>query len=147
MLSFTRKEKAMEPLMFYIGIGITMMFICGIGYAAWLLFRILRIGIRLLKLKRAERRVKMREAQLEQKMKTEVEARGGMFLKWVSPGFTGVPDRIALLPGGRIVFVEVKRPGEKDGRSPRQRRVAFQLKGLGFDVIRAASLEELRDAI
>lgn len=137
----------MEPLMFYIGIGITMMFICGIGYAAWLQFRILRIGIRLLKLKRAERRVKMREAQLEQKMKIEVEARGGMFLKWVSPGFTGVPDRIALLPGGRIIFVEVKRAGEKDGRSPRQRRVAFQLKGLGFDVIRAASLEELRDAI
>ena len=89
----------------------------------------------------------MLESQLEQKMKKTIEGMGGMFLKWVSPGFTGVPDRIALLPGGRIVFVEVKRPGEKDGRSPRQRRVAFQLKGLGFDVIRAASLEELRDAI
>lgn len=137
----------MEPLMFYIGIGITMMFICGIGYAAWLLFRILRIGIRWLKLKRAERRVKMREAQLEQKMKKTVEARGGMFLKWTSPGFTGVPDRIALLPGGRAVFVEVKKPGTKDGRSPRQKRVAFQLSELGFDVVRADSLEDLTDAL
>ena len=89
----------------------------------------------------------MLEAGLEQKMKTEVEAKGGMFLKWTSPGFTGVPDRIALLPGGRILFVEVKRPGLADGRTPRQKRVAFQLKALGFDVIRAASLEELRDAL
>lgn len=89
----------------------------------------------------------MLEAGLEQKMKTEVEAKGGMFLKWTSPGFTGVPDRIALLPGGRILFVEVKRPGVTDGRTPRQKRVAFQLQELGFDVIRAASLEELRDAL
>lgn len=89
----------------------------------------------------------MLEAQLEQKMKKTIEALGGMFLKWTSPGFTGVPDRIALLPGGRAVFVEVKRPGTKDGRSPRQKRVAFQLKELGFDVVRAASLEDLTDAI
>lgn len=89
----------------------------------------------------------MLEAQLEQKMKKTVEALGGMFLKWTSPGFTGVPDRIALLPGGRIVFVEVKKPGTKDGRSPRQKRVAFQLQELGFNVIRAASIEELRDAL
>ena len=89
----------------------------------------------------------MLEAGLEQRMKTEVEAKGGMFLKWTSPGFTGVPDRIALLPGGRILFVEVKRPGVTDGRTPRQKRVAFQLQELGFNVIRAASLEELRDAL
>ena len=89
----------------------------------------------------------MLESGLEQRMKTEVEAKGGMFLKWTSPGFTGVPDRIALLPGGRILFVEVKRPGVTDGRTPRQKRVAFQLQELGFNVIRAASLEELRDAL
>ena len=89
----------------------------------------------------------MLESSLEQRMKTVVEAKGGMFLKWTSPGFTGVPDRIALLPGGRILFVEVKRPGLADGRTPRQKRVAFQLQELGFNVIRAASLEELRDAL
>lgn len=89
----------------------------------------------------------MLESSLEQRMKTVVEAKGGMFLKWTSPGFTGVPDRIALLPGGRILFVEVKRPGLADGRTPRQKRVAFQLQELGFNVIRAASIEELRDAL
>lgn len=89
----------------------------------------------------------MLESSLEQKMKKTVEALGGMFLKWASPGFTGVPDRIALLPGGRVVFVEVKKPGTKDGRSPRQKRVAFQLSELGFDVVRADSLEDLTDAL
>ena len=89
----------------------------------------------------------MLESQLEQKMKKTVEGMGGMFLKWTSPGFTGVPDRIALLPDGRVVFVEVKRPGTKDGRSARQKRVAAQLNDLGFSVIRAASLKDLTDAL
>lgn len=86
----------------------------------------------------------MREATLEKSIKKYVESRGGLFLKWTSPGFTGVPDRILLLPGGRIYFVEVKRPGIKDGMSPRQKRVACLLRGLGFKVIRAASLDDVR---
>ena len=87
----------------------------------------------------------MYESAIEEKMKKEVESAGGMFLKWVCPGVTGVPDRLALLPGGRIVFVEVKRPGGK--LSARQRRVAYQLRALGFKVICAASVEELKSEI
>lgn len=89
----------------------------------------------------------MREVTLEKKIKDFVESRGGLFLKWVSPGYTGVPDRILLLPGGKISFVEIKRPGSKDGMSPRQKRVACLLKGLGFSVIRAASLEDVREEV
>lgn len=89
----------------------------------------------------------MREETLEKKIKKYVEDRGGLFLKWVSPGYTGVPDRILLMPGGRISFVEVKRPGTRDGMSARQKRVACLLRGLGFTVIRAASLDDVRKEV
>ena len=86
---------------------------------------------------------KMREATLEKKLKRRIEDQGGKCLKWVSPGYTGVPDRIVLLPAGRILFVEVKRPGTKDGRTPRQKRVASILEDLGFTVIRMSSMEDI----
>lgn len=89
----------------------------------------------------------MREAVLERKLKKRIEEKGGLCLKWVSPGYTGVPDRIVLLPGGRICFVEGKRPGTKDGRSPRQKRVADLLAGLGFTVIRMSSMEDIEEVI
>lgn len=76
----------------------------------------------------------MKEEGLERKLKKKVEAAGGLFLKWVSPGFSGVPDRICLMPGGRIVFLEIKRPGRTGGLSPRQIRVIGQIRGLGFQV-------------
>lgn len=54
------------------------------------------------------------EKEIEAKLRAAVESRGGLCLKWVCPGWAGVPDRIVLLPGGRILFVETKRP--KGGR-------------------------------
>lgn len=54
----------------------------------------------------------MREKIIEQKLIDAVKARGGICLKWVSPGFDGMPDRIVFLPGRHIGFVEVKAPGE-----------------------------------
>ena len=56
----------------------------------------------------------MREKDIERKFVAEVKRRGGICPKWVSPGFDGMPDRIALLPGGKSGFVEAKAPG----RSP-----------------------------
>lgn len=76
----------------------------------------------------------MNEQVLEQKLKRQIEAAGGLCLKWVSPGFTGVPDRICLLPGGKIFFAEVKRPDGKGQLSIRQKRVKAQLESLGFEV-------------
>ena len=78
----------------------------------------------------------MRENVVEKRLGNYIKSKGGLCLKWVSPGFTGVPDRIVLMPGGKIIFVEVKRPGLKDGRTPRQIRVAEQLQKLGFTVLR-----------
>lgn len=53
----------------------------------------------------------MREKEIEQKLVAEAKAAGGIAAKFVSPGLDGMPDRLVLLPGGKIGFVEVKAPG------------------------------------
>lgn len=74
----------------------------------------------------------MREREIEKYLSLEVKKQGGLCMKWVSPGCTGVPDRIAIFPGGRIVFLELKAPW---GRlSSRQRYVHRSLKDLGCRV-------------
>lgn len=71
------------------------------------------------------------EKEIEQKLKTLIERFGGLCLKWVCPGWLGVPDRICLLPGGHAIFVETKRP--KGGkRSPMQSWWSRTLSRLGF---------------
>lgn len=74
----------------------------------------------------------MREAAIERRLKRKVEAAGGKALKFVSPGWAGAPDRIVLLPGGRVVFVELKAPGKKP--RPIQLKRHEELKALGFEV-------------
>lgn len=51
-----------------------------------------------------------RERDIERRLRETVEKSGGVCLKWVCPGWSGVPDRIILLPGGRVIFAETKRP-------------------------------------
>ena len=55
----------------------------------------------------------MREKIIEEKLTKAVKQNSGVCWKFTSPGTAGVPDRIVLMPGGRIAFVEVKAPGEK----------------------------------
>lgn len=82
------------------------------------------------------------EKEIEKKLRTAVEAVGGLCLKWVCPGWTGVPDRLVLLPGGRLVFVETKRP--KGGRlSKMQLWWAKVLTGLGFKYEQVWDLKDL----
>ena len=72
------------------------------------------------------------ERDIEQKLVKAVKAKGGLAPKFVSPGFDGVPDRIVLLPRGRIAFIELKAKGRK--MRPLQVRRKRQLKALGFSV-------------
>ena len=74
----------------------------------------------------------MLEKTLEHKFVTEVKRVGGLALKFVSPGFDGVPDRLVLLPGGRLGFVEVKAPGKRT--RPLQLAQHRLLRRLGFKV-------------
>ena len=83
----------------------------------------------------------MTEKQIEQKLVKAVKAKGGLAPKFVSPGFDGVPDRIVLLPRGRIAFIELKAKGRK--MRPLQVRRKRQLKALGFSVYCIDSPEQI----
>ena len=74
----------------------------------------------------------MREKAIEKKLVQAAKVAGGIAPKFMSPGFDGMPDRIVLLPGGHIAFVEVKAPGEK----PRPLQLARHrlLRELGLKV-------------
>ena len=74
----------------------------------------------------------MSEKQIERALVRQVTKSGGLCLKWVSPGWDGVPDRICLFDDGKIGFVEVKRKGQK----PRRLQIIRhkQLRQLGFKV-------------
>jgi hypothetical protein len=79
------------------------------------------------------------ESVIEKRLKKEIEKIGGKALKFISPGMSGVPDRIILLPHGRIVFVELKAPGKK--RRKLQEYRAKELQNLGFRVECIDSIE------
>lgn len=74
----------------------------------------------------------MRETTVERKLVKAVKERGGLAPKFISPGLDGVPDRLALLPGGKIAFIELKAKGKK--MRPLQVRRKRQLESLGFSV-------------
>ena len=74
----------------------------------------------------------MREKTIEKKLVIAIKDMGGIAPKFMSPGFDGMPDRIILLPGGRMGFVEVKVPGKVP--RPLQKARHGLLRGLGFKV-------------
>ncbi len=73
----------------------------------------------------------IREKVVEEALIKAVKRRGGMCLKFVSPGRINVPDRICIMPGGRVFFVECKAPGEKLRAG--QAREAERLRALGCE--------------
>ena len=74
----------------------------------------------------------MLESEVEKTLITEVKKRGGLALKFISPGISGVPDRLILIKGGKLAFVELKAPGKK--MRPIQIKRKRQLESLGFVV-------------
>ncbi len=74
----------------------------------------------------------MLESSIEKKLKKKIESVTGMCLKFVSPGWSGAPDRICLFPNGKLIFVELKAPGEKP--RPLQEKRHKELRALGFEV-------------
>lgn len=74
----------------------------------------------------------MDEKLIEQKLVRLARQSGGLALKFTSPGFAGVPDRLLLFPGGKIAFAEIKTTGKKP--RPLQMSRKKLLEDLGFKV-------------
>jgi streptogramin lyase len=75
----------------------------------------------------------MLERDIERHLVRRVAERGGVAYKWVSPGRVGVADRIVMLPGGRVWFVELK---TATGRlSPLQKVFAADMARMGMNYL------------
>ena len=73
--------------------------------------------------------MKTRESSIEKKLTAYAESLGLMAFKFVSPGKRGVPDRLFIRPGGEVLFLEIKAPGEKP--NPVQLRMMEKLRKQG----------------
>lgn len=85
----------------------------------------------------------MLEKQIERKLCYEVDKLGGMCLK--QNGMAGIPDRLVLMPGGKMAFVELKAPGEKP-RKLQQVRIK-QLQKMGFKTYVVDGMEQIGDIL
>ncbi|WP_410512066.1 VRR-NUC domain-containing protein [Paenibacillus sp. BR2-3] len=83
----------------------------------------------------------MREREIEEYLRKQVKAVGGIAYKWTSPGNAGVPDRIVVLPGGHVYFTELKAPGGKP--TPLQLLQHRKLSTLGCEVKVISSKEQV----
>lgn len=82
------------------------------------------------------------EKDVEQALVKRVKALGGLCEKFTSPGRRSVPDRLVTMPEGHIIFVELKRPGEKPTEA--QERDHAKRRKLGCDVRVIDNLEDAR---
>lgn len=88
----------------------------------------------------------MREKVIEEYLRDKIKALKGKAYKFVSPGNAGVPDRLILLPGGKVIFVELKAPGKTS--TPLQISQQKRIAGLGFTVYKDIdSKEKVNDII
>lgn len=83
------------------------------------------------------------EKKIEQKLRKLIESKGGLCIKFQASFFNGFPDRICLLPGAVIFFVEVKTTGKKATKL--QLKVHEALTKLGFVVLVIDKLSQLED--
>ena len=89
------------------------------------------------------------ERDIERALVGMVKRHGGLCLKWVCPGWSGVPDRIILLPGGHVLFAETKRPKGGEVRKL-QEWWHKTLRRLGFCVVviyNKSDIEQLEQLI
>ena len=85
-----------------------------------------------------------REKDVEQRLVKKIKARGGLCLKWTSPGTTGVPDRLVFFQG-QVIPVELKSP--TGSLSPRQTLVISQIHTCGVKTWVLSSFEEVDEFV
>ncbi len=84
----------------------------------------------------------MKESVLEKKFRAMVARAGGKAYKFVSPGNTGIPDRLVIMPGGHIGFVELKQKGKKPGKQQEFRMAELRRLGCFTAVVDDADSAE-----
>lgn len=92
----------------------------------------------------------MLEKDIESWLNKQVEKMGGLAFKFVSPGNPGVPDRIYILPNGRVWFVELKQQLGKVANIQKKQRQRLLELGCNYRLVRGmddarAYVEELKD--
>lgn len=87
----------------------------------------------------------MRETVVEQALTRAVHAAGGLCWKFTSPGTAGVPDRLVILPEGKIGFIEVKAPGQQP--RPIQQHRIHQLHALGATALIIDHPNQIQEAL
>lgn len=85
------------------------------------------------------------EKTTEKYLRDEVRKIGGRAYKFVSPGNTGMPDRLVCLPGGKAVFVELKSEGKHSTVIQKRQQGVLELLGFAVyaDVDTKAKVNEL----
>lgn len=89
--------------------------------------------------------MKVSEKVLEKRLTSRVEGLGGWSIKLLSGMLSGLPDRLCLLPGGRLFFAEIKTTGEKPRKL--QKLVCRRIEKLGFKMFVIDSYESLEKAV
>lgn len=84
----------------------------------------------------------MREKEIEKFLVNGVRKMGGVAFKFVSPGNAGVPDRLIVMPGGKVYFAELKT--ERGMPTVLQCRQMDELFSLGCDVSLLQGQEQVR---
>lgn len=78
----------------------------------------------------------MKESELERWLVKQIHDLGGIADKFVSPGNPGVPDRLIIMPGGKVYFVELKTEVGRLSSIQKWQRQRYQQLGVDFRVIK-----------
>lgn len=87
----------------------------------------------------------MREKIIEQNLVKAIKDKGGFCLKFNTLSLNGMPDRLILLPKGKLAFVELKAPNKKP-RAIQLKRIK-QLEALGFKCFVIDDLKQIGEVI
>lgn len=85
------------------------------------------------------------EKEIEDNFVLFARTLGVKAIKFIDPSSTGAPDRMILIPGGNILFIEFKAPGETP--DPKQVQYHKELRELGFKVFVADSLTYAKEVL
>lgn len=84
----------------------------------------------------------MLEKQIEAKVCDYAKSKGLLVYKFTSPARAAVPDRLFILPNGRMFFCEFKRTGQKP--TDAQEREHHRLRGHKVSVFVIDNVEDGR---